>query len=264
MTAATTSAAPAAALPAIGVAGPTSMVQVRNTDIKDFIKDYHIDTIRIPAGQSMIVMWDIMVYWLGNPSLVDENIRQRDRTREYQRVRVLYGAYDDDRVWEANRPRLEVYALTGERIWTVAEDPEGIHSTPANQSLAYAATYEQQIAVMQQQIDALQAMMAQQSPITPTVAPTPVEPTPVSGASVPPPSPAPPYAPPPVPSGPPPYDPTMPIGSDATRVTNPNPADNKGQWVDTTRPPVPLPPFAVDAPADAGPPEDIATGPRVS
>lgn len=263
---ATATPMPAPALPtAIGVAGPASMVQIKNVGVTDFVKEYHVDKIRIPAGQSMIVMWDIMVYWLGNPALTDASIRERDRTREVNRLRVLYGAYDDDAVWEVNKPKLEVYQLTGERVWTVVDDPDGEHVTPASQSMAYAQTYEAQIALMQKQIDALQAMMQQQAAVTPALAATPVAPTSdVTGPLVANPA-APggvPMPPAPMPT-PAPFNPTPPVPAPAPAPPFNHPQDmgaGNQVWTDTTPAPPPnLPPFIVD-----GPPEDGAAETRVS
>lgn len=231
---------PMPAMP-VSTAGPMSMVKVRNVSDVDFTKDYHIDIITIPARSESFVMWEVMVYWLGNPALVDESIRQKARTREYERLRVLYGAYENDLLWDANKPQLEVYTLDGEtRIYTVVDDPEGKRVMPAQQTVAGAASYEAQIAAMQRQITALQTLITQGQPAAgpqPHVPPIPVDAQKVQGPAIPSPA-APPGAA---------------FGTSQT-------AGQTQPFTDTTpAPPSEVPPFVTDAP-----PEDTAPGPPVS
>lgn len=237
---------PMPAMP-VSTAGPMSMVKIRNVGDTDFVKDYHIDMITIPAHGESFVMWEVMVYWLGNPALTDESIRSKQRTREYERLRVLYGAYENDLLWEANRPRLEVRTLDDQRIHTVVDDPEGKYVMPAQQTVAGAASYEAQIAALQRQLGALQTLVEQGQP--PVGAQQPMPPIPMDAQKVAGPAiPTPPAAPPASVAG---------LATPGSGITNP--LEQHGGFTDTTPAPPPMPPFQVDAP-----PEDGAPGPRVS
>lgn len=254
--------APAAQSPTqvIGLAGSPSMVRVKNTRDEDWSFIYGVpeQRITIPALSEIILAWEIVVFWMGNPAMTNKNARQKDRTKEYDRIRVLFGAYYEDDVWERNRPPLEVFDLEGSRIFMVADDPEGATVTQASQTVALQATYEQQIAAMQRQIDAMQQAIAQQggnqAPAPPTME--------VHDAAVPPaPVPTVPPMTPPVPS--PPFVP----GSGPQTPTNvvplqPHPA--QPGWNDTTPPPpANLPPF-IHGDSGSGIPEDGAPGPKVT
>lgn len=272
-------AQPMAAPPLVAIAPNSmmSMVRIRNLSTLPWTKEYHVDQITIPAQSEMIVPFEMMVYWLGNPSLVDASIRQKDRTREIRRIRALYGCYDDDAMWEQKRPPLEVYALDGTRIYTVAEDPEGAHVTQATTSVSLALTYEQTIAHLTSQVAALTELMQQQmQPIVPTApvaapapaampqppAPTaPPTPQPAVVVQVPPPAPFPQPVPaptPPIPGGV--VDLSAYAGMTVAEAQAAFEAQRaaelqagQAQFVTTApAPPITLPPFNVDADTPGG------------
>ena len=135
------------------------LARVLNKHSKPFKAKYDNQTYLIKPNSETIVPLDAVCLWMGNPSSVDYDEKRRDRSDEYRRLRAKYGVYEHDDRMEENLPRLEAYTLDGERIWTVLEDPEGEHAgsvtPPRTDDDAVAA----QILSMQQQIDALQAVL---------------------------------------------------------------------------------------------------------
>lgn len=115
----------------------------------------------IPVGGQMIVPWDVMVHFLGNPYATNTPNRM-DRREYLKRLRVKYGAYDDDDAWEANYPRVGAYSVTtGERYCTIVDDPDGATLHSARTTMADQAALEGQIAAMKQQMEVLQQLAMQ-------------------------------------------------------------------------------------------------------
>jgi hypothetical protein len=116
-------------LPFQGQALP-QVVRVVNTGDADFLGHWNKDRYVVPAGGEAIVPYDAAVLWLGDPRAVDLNESKRPRLVEYRRLRVRYGAYDDEERWEKNKPRLECHTLDGQRVLTVVDDPAGDYLNP--------------------------------------------------------------------------------------------------------------------------------------
>jgi hypothetical protein len=99
------------------------------------------------------VAWQFTGRWW-----MDNNNKNRDRVREYDRLRTLYGAYEDNSLWEINRPCLTVFGPDGHQITTVIEDPDGAQGPGPQTAFSKTQTLEAQIQAMTQQ----QARMEQQ------------------------------------------------------------------------------------------------------
>lgn len=103
-----------------------NLVRIVNTDTRTFTSLYAGDRYTVAPGGEEIVPFEAACLWFGNPKLKDINAKERHRTVEFKRLRVKYGAYDNEELFEAIRPKVEVYTLEGERVSTVAEDPYGL------------------------------------------------------------------------------------------------------------------------------------------
>lgn len=126
--------------------GVSGMVKVVNVGDQTFTDMFESSPFSLEPGEEQFVQFEAASLWFGNPELMDVGPRQRARFETYKRLRSRYGAFDDDvedpetgrmthisadERWEANKPRVEVYTLQGERLWTVVDDPLGEHVNPA-------------------------------------------------------------------------------------------------------------------------------------
>lgn len=112
-------------------------VRIKNIGDKDFYATFDSKPYGAKAGETFTAPFEAAIVWLGDPNLLDNPDRARfDRTEELQRIQARYGAYkghqEYDRMWY-NRPQLEVWTLDDdERIFMVADDPDGKHVSPAS------------------------------------------------------------------------------------------------------------------------------------
>ena len=164
-----------------------TIVRVKNLDARrPFVDDYANQRYVIEPGAETIVPYFAMVYWLGDPRAIDVGDRNaqphlQHRTMEIDRLSTKYGTYGDSwypQEWEINEdnsdkypssrhrnlPKLEVTSMTGERLFTVIDDPEGTHLSPATQTVTEQANTAAAIAQMQAQITALTNQLALADP----------------------------------------------------------------------------------------------------
>ncbi len=130
-------------------------VRIRNTDPDEpFIGKYDGEYITIPTESEKIVKWDVMVVWMGDPT-VENTDRHQERRDAFNRLCAKYHA----RMLTGNDPSLlpplEAYTEDGERIVTIMDDPEGISITPS-------AEDHGDIGKLQRQIDRLKARLEEQ------------------------------------------------------------------------------------------------------
>lgn len=137
----------------------------------------------LPPGGFLFVHEEVAWHILGRWWMDNSNPRNRQRVGEVGRLRVLYGAYEDDAAWEANKPRVKAYTPTGEPIISVVDDPSGEIENTAQTQLGANAGLAAQVQYLQQQLEAVMAaqdIQARQS------AAAGVDPA-VDGANIPPP-----------------------------------------------------------------------------
>lgn len=177
-----------------GIMSEQVAVRVKNVGSKKLRLDYANQTWHVEPGTDAIAPYLAACYWFGDPRSIDvgHDRNSHHRTREIERLAVLYGVYseafwvdEDDVVRDEERiddhrtapalpyvnrrhpylPQVEVYDLTtNERILTVIDDPEGNLNEPqSNQELESAAMADQ-IRAMQQQMNALASRLAQTDP----------------------------------------------------------------------------------------------------
>jgi hypothetical protein len=108
-------------------------VRLVNADNRPF--DYHYRNVKhiISALGDTVVPWDCACSLFGDPTLVNTP-KNPERLRVYKQVRGLYNyedGIDTAESWDYRRPHIEVYDLeTGERIYMILEDPEGLQGNP--------------------------------------------------------------------------------------------------------------------------------------
>lgn len=140
----------------------------------------------LPPGGFLFVHEEVAWHILGRWWMDNSNPRNRARVGEYNRLRVLYGAYEDDGAWERNKPRVKAYTPTGEPIITVVDDPSGIEAQSAQTPLGANAGLAAQVQYLQQQLEAvmaaqdIQARQAAAAGVDPTVDGAQLPPAPVS------------------------------------------------------------------------------------
>lgn len=137
------------------------LAKVVNKHSEPFRGKYDNQQYLIAPGSETVVPMDAVRNWLGNPDAADLDDKRRDRTEEFRRIRAKYGVYEYDERMEENFPRLEVYTLEGERIYTVIDDPEG-KNVARNIRDAQPQDVNAQVAMLQQQINALTALIQSQ------------------------------------------------------------------------------------------------------
>lgn len=101
------------------------IVKIRNVGTSDWVDGFNGTRYKIPAGAEVYLPRGAAITWLGDWTAYDDG-RNNDRFAEHERLRMRYGAYENDGLWEAVKPKLEVYSTDGERIPTVIDDgPDG-------------------------------------------------------------------------------------------------------------------------------------------
>lgn len=113
--------------------------------------------LTIAAGERLFVNEEIAWHFLGKWWTDNANPRVRERREEYSRLRVLYGAYEDETLWERNRPRIVAYAPDGQRITSVVDSPDGEASGITQ--LGREMSLETQMKTMQDMVLNLQAQL---------------------------------------------------------------------------------------------------------
>ena len=177
-----------------GIMSEQVAVRVKNVGPKKLRLEYANNTWHIDPGQEAVAPYLAACYWFGDPRSVDigHDRNSHHRTREIDRLSVLYGVYseafwvDEDGVVReeeqidnkrshpampyVNRrhpylPQVEVYDITtNERILTVIDDPEGNLNEPQSNAQLESAAMADQIRAMQQQMNSLAALLAQTDP----------------------------------------------------------------------------------------------------
>ena len=150
--------------PPMGVASMASLlvnvVKLVNEGHETFNKRYgpH-DRLIIEPGAEVFVTEEVAWHFLGRWWANNSNPRFRERVEEVRRLRVFYGAYEDDVLWERMKPRISAYTSDGARIATVVDDPEGLEQGGGQTRLGMEQSHEAQIEFLQRQILDLTARM---------------------------------------------------------------------------------------------------------
>lgn len=129
--------------------------------------------LHLEPGQSVTVQEEVAWHYLGRWWMDNRDPRTRDRVQEYRRLRILYGAYEDDVLWEQGyptgdpehgvvrvpaKPRIEAYTPAGERITTVVDDPDGTYGGQPT-AMGREASLESTVAFLSEQLRQVQAKL---------------------------------------------------------------------------------------------------------
>lgn len=140
---------------------PNDVVQVTNLDTSEWTGMYNSQKYKMAPGGKCIAPFIAVCHWFGHPNAVDIDARNRYRTDEYARLRVVYGVYDDEDKFQSMIPHVEVHDLEGNKIITVLDDPRGDNLTPESSTVAEKQQLEIQMEAMRRQMMAMQAQMNQ-------------------------------------------------------------------------------------------------------
>lgn len=134
-----------------------NVVRLVNEGPNDFVQRYGPrDRLVIPAGTETYVMQEVAWHFLGRWWTDNSNPKLRERQSEVRRLRVLYGAYEDDKEWERMRPRLVAYNPDGQRIISVLDEPEG---AATGRDLGSGLDVETRMVLMQQEMARMQSQL---------------------------------------------------------------------------------------------------------
>lgn len=97
------------------------IVKIRNVGTTDWVDGFDGTRYKIPAGAEVYLPVGAAITWLGDWHAHNDG-RNNDRFAEHERLRMRYGAYENDGLWEQMKPKLEVYTTEGSRILTVVDD----------------------------------------------------------------------------------------------------------------------------------------------
>ncbi len=175
MIAPATAGAPPASAPA-AMSMMTAAVQLKNEGADVFTMKYGpLDRLTLHPGQSVYVPEEVAWHFLGRWWTNNDDPRNRARVDEVRRLRTLYGAYEDDMVWEGigvdpvsqlpripAKPSLVAYTADGNRITTVVDDPEGVAGADTQTRFGREQSMEAQLQILQQTVLQLQAQIGTQ------------------------------------------------------------------------------------------------------
>lgn len=137
--------------------GPGDVVRVRNSGQAVWKDTYGNVTYRVQPGSEGIVPFEAACLWFGHPDAIDIDPRNRHRSDEYARLRIRYGVYDDDNLWDQQTPNIEVFDLDGNRILTVVDDPLGDALSPDDNDGVGRQLLMARVADMEKQLSAMRA-----------------------------------------------------------------------------------------------------------
>lgn len=171
------------------MAKTSEVVRITNPTDRHFDWKFDGTSYPIRPHSEQIVPWGCMCLYLGNPNSRDIDSKRRYRTKELARLRVRYGAYENSKTWEANKPNLEAYTIDGDPITTVVDDPNAEPFDPTESNLTEVDLLRRRQQALEEELAALRGQMnlavaEENAPETsPDTAPRPVrrveEPPPV-------------------------------------------------------------------------------------
>lgn len=137
-------------------------------ELGDFVRVVNKDSISIrltwagrryeaDPGQEVMAPFEAVMKDLGDPRAT-EAVRSvssdngtvqfiSDRLTEKRRLELLYHVVPP--------PKVEVFTMSGDRIWTVAEDPDGEHVTPTVITVSQSSSDKQRIQRLESQVNYL-------------------------------------------------------------------------------------------------------------
>lgn len=145
--------------PSSETTGHPEFVRVVNASDAPFENWLNGKRVTMEPGESRVMTWDAAGGWLGDPTIFDSG-RDRRRTQEYMRLRVMYGVYERQ---ELNHllPKLEVWwpveadPAEQQRIHMILDDPDALRAPSF--TAPRPATQEDRIAALERALAAERA-----------------------------------------------------------------------------------------------------------
>lgn len=142
--------------------------RIRNVGTHEFKDSYNGNVYRAAVGSDTIVPVEAGILWLGNPNTRDIDPRRLDRTNEFKRLRVRYGAYDNldqpqgvTPMWDNVKPKVEAFTLDGDRVLTVVDDPFGELTAPVELTHQERISDNAMVTALQSQMAEMQSTINQ-------------------------------------------------------------------------------------------------------
>jgi hypothetical protein len=132
----------------------SDMRRVRNIGEEPLVDAFDGAHYWIEPGKDAVVPLEAVDLWFGDNTFVDE-MHRRYRNDEYLRLRIRYGANDDEALWEQNKPKVQVLTLDGDELETVLSDPGGDKVTPTETTVDEKRELWQLIEQQQRELNAL-------------------------------------------------------------------------------------------------------------
>jgi hypothetical protein len=191
MNAPTSSAAPSTfgSIPTAGIVTEQAIARVRNVGDETFRARYNNVWYEVHPEMEALVPWFAVCLWFGDPRSKNVGTKRSTmyRQKEIERISAKYGVYGDP--WESpvpritsmvdpfngrreisegdpyeekapslfrhpNLPEIEVFDVTtGQRIYTVLDDPQGLNGAPKVETSA------DQLVLLEQTVKSLQAQL---------------------------------------------------------------------------------------------------------
>lgn len=139
-----------------------TMVMVLNRGADPVVFRWGKARYAVNPGQQIPVPYYAMTRECGDPRTVNVpgDRRRAYRTQEFLRLCTKYGVYDAHHLFDEKTPKIEVTTLTGERIYTVLDDPNGDRDNVELQNEIERTTLEDAVRVMGAQMKAMEAELA--------------------------------------------------------------------------------------------------------
>lgn len=151
------------------------IVVLRNPSDTDYVDSHADRTYRVPAQNQITVTSGPLHEWLGDPDMRLVG-NEEFLKNEVRRLRARYGAYENDEVWDRQKPPLEAWTVDGERIYTLVDNPHGNEIAEIEYGSDTDATASR-IAILEQELASMRAAMASSSTLA-SSAPEPQVPVP--------------------------------------------------------------------------------------
>lgn len=130
--------------------------RVRNLSELPFFDAYGGQHFLIEPGAEALVPLEACDLWFGDNNLRNE-VTRNYRNEEWERLKVRYGAYADEALWQEACPKVEVLTVDNEAIETVLSDPHGTKVHVANPTIDEQTQLVQMIQQQQRDLETLRA-----------------------------------------------------------------------------------------------------------
>lgn len=99
------------------------IVRIVNEDDKTFRGKYAGQWTTLKPGEEIMVPIEAAILWTGDPDTRDIDVKNKNRTMEYERLGSRYGCLGSLDAFREMTPKLGVFLQNNTRLVTVLEDP---------------------------------------------------------------------------------------------------------------------------------------------